>query len=187
MTANLTADTATGEGSDTFVAVENLNGTNFADRLTGSNVVNVLNGRAGKDRIVARGQNDIIGGGEDNDTMLGLSGNDTIDGGPDDDWVSFQNSAAGVVVDLAAGTAVGEGNDTLLAVENAIGSDFPDDLRGTGVRNIFRGGLASDTLVGRVGNDRLFGEAAGDTLFGNEDNDLLNGGTQVDTSSEAEA
>ncbi len=199
VTADLAAGTATGEGSDTFVGVENLTGSAFADRFDGSADPNVLGGSAGPDRLNGaagddtlagalgndslngQGANDTVGGGPGADRLVGRDGNDSFDGGPEIDVLVFENSNTGVVVDLAAGTAVGEGTDSVSTIENAIGSDFVDVLRGTGARNEFFGGLRKDTLVGRAGNDRMFGEQGPDRLFGNDGLDLLDGGTQVDT------
>ncbi len=121
-----------------------------------------------------------MSGGPGDDSLVGRDGDDSIDGGPEIDELVFEKSETGVVVDLAAGTAVGEGTDSVTTIENAVGSDFVDVLRGTGARNEFFGGLGKDTLVGRDGNDRMFGEQGPDRLFGNDGEDLLDGGTQVD-------
>ncbi len=67
MTANLTANTATGEGSDTFVQVENLVGSDFEDRLIGSDGPNVLTGRAGNDGLQGEPTADIESGGASDD------------------------------------------------------------------------------------------------------------------------
>ena len=165
VTANLTTNTATGSssGSDTFVLVENLVGTDFADRLTGSSGANSLVAGAGPD------------------TLLGLEGDDSLNGGTGNDTVDFGNAAAGVVVNLVAGTATGEGTDGLVAIENAIGSNFIDQLLGSAVVNVLDGGAGGDTIRGRAGNDQLFGRAGNDQLFGENGNDLLSGGTQSDT------
>ena len=190
VTADLTANTATGEGNDTFTLVENLTGSAFADRFVGSagpNVLtggaqnDVLDGQGGNDTVNGEGRNDTVGGGADNDTLLGLGGDDSIDGGPGIDEVDFEQSAAGVVLDLADGTAVGEGTDSVAAIENATGSNFVDVLRGTGDKNVLFGGSSRDTFQGRAGNDRIFGESGPDRLHGNEGADFLNGGRDVDT------
>ena len=51
VTADLTANTATGEGSDTFVLVENLTGSAFVDRFDGSAGPNVFIGGEGNDAL----------------------------------------------------------------------------------------------------------------------------------------
>ena len=163
VTANLTTDTATGYGNDTFALVENLIGTNAADRLTG---------RAGANSLV---------GGPGADTLLGLAGNDLLNGEAGSDTVDFGNAGVGVDVDLAAGTATGEGTDSLVAIENALGTSFVDELLGSTAVNLLDGGAAADTVRGRAGNDQLFGKAGPDQLFGEDGNDLLSGGTQSDT------
>lgn len=79
---NLATGRATGghgEG-DTFVAVENLEGSHFNDVLTGTNGANALLGMGG---------NDVINGGSGNDTMTGGAGNDSLTGGAGADVFFF--------------------------------------------------------------------------------------------------
>ena len=118
------------------------------DRLNGQGGNDSVAGGPGDDILNAQAGNDTVSGGPGDDTLLGRGGDDSIDGGPDIDEVVFEQSAAGVVVDLAAGTAVGEGADSVTTIENAIGSDFIDVLRGTAVRNVFFGGLSQGHLPG---------------------------------------
>ena len=66
-------------------------------------------------------------------------------------------SAHGLAVDLAAGTAKGDGTDTLNAIEMAEGSEFDDILRGDDGHNGLWGCYGDDTLIGRGGNDYLDG------------------------------
>jgi len=180
VTADLTANTATGVGNDTFVLVENVIGTASRDRLIGSAVGNVLTGGGGNDRLNGQAANDVVVAGGGDDALLGLAGDDTLSGGAGTDTVVYEHSAAAVVVNLAAGTAVGEGADGVLSVEHAIGSNFADTLRGSTAGNRLFGGPAADTLRGAAGNDRLFGERGPDDLFGEAGDDLLSGGTQRD-------
>ena len=85
VTADLTANTATGEGSDTFVLVENLTGSAFADRFDGSADPNVLIGWGGERPSQRTGGDDTVAGGPGNDSLNGHNGNDTVGGGPGDD------------------------------------------------------------------------------------------------------
>ncbi len=66
------------------------------------------------------------------DVLSGGMGNDEIVGGGDrgSDWVRFLNARRGVVVDLAAGTSRGQGNDTLLGVDQAVTTPYDDDVAG---------------------------------------------------------
>jgi Ca2+-binding RTX toxin-like protein len=80
VTVNLSTQTATGEGSDTLVSIENARGTQFNDTLYGSSVGNTLDGYRGNDTIDARdgtGGNDTVDGGAGTDSCQADSG-DTI-------------------------------------------------------------------------------------------------------------
>ncbi|EOA05162.1 hemolysin-type calcium binding protein [Herbaspirillum frisingense GSF30] len=57
-----------GDGADTLIGIENLGGTDAADRLVGD---------ANDNRIEGYGGNDILSGGRGNDILIGGSGNDT--------------------------------------------------------------------------------------------------------------
>lgn len=100
-----------------------------------------LHGHAGDDHF-------ITGGG--GDRVVGGVGNDTAD---------YSRSGGYVEVDLLGregyhGRAAG---DTLLGIENVIGSDRNDTLRGDDGDNILQGGRGNDLLAGRGGNDILIG------------------------------
>jgi Ca2+-binding RTX toxin-like protein len=69
---NLVRGTATGEGSDRIVGVEDVIGSSFADVLTGDAGMNVLGGEGGADRLA---------GGPGVDRLDGGSGRDRVDGG----------------------------------------------------------------------------------------------------------
>jgi Ca2+-binding RTX toxin-like protein len=82
--ASLATKSATGEGSDTFMSIENLTGSSYADTLTGDGEANTLRGGAGNDTIVGSGGVDIHFGEDGNDTVNskdGVNGNDSLDGG----------------------------------------------------------------------------------------------------------
>ncbi len=91
--ASLATNTATGEGSDTFVGVENLTGSSKGDTLTGSAANNTLTGGggsdtvrggAGIDKVVGSGGADSLFGEDGNDTVNSkdsVNGNDSLDGG----------------------------------------------------------------------------------------------------------
>lgn len=118
--------------------------------------------------------------------MIGGTGNDTLDGGDGIDTVDYSGSTSGVYVNLsaetrtlgtetvAAGTALDGlgGTDSLLAIENIIGSAYNDYIYGS---------LYGNTLVGGDGNDRLEGYDAPDILWGGSGADNLIGGNGADT------
>jgi Ca2+-binding RTX toxin-like protein len=91
--ASLATNSSTGEGTDTFLDVENLLGSSKADTLTGSGANNTLTGGggadterggAGNDKVVGSGGADFLYGEDGDDTVKskdGVNGNDSLDGG----------------------------------------------------------------------------------------------------------
>lgn len=154
-------------GIDTLISIEAARGSNFADRLFGSD-------------------SGVF------ESFAGMEGNDTIDGKGGVDRVEYSFSLSAVVVNLLAGTASdGYGSfDTLLNIEDIQGSGFNDNLYGTLGNNKLEGGLGNDTLTGDTGfdrleggdgNDLLSGGLNADTLLGGNGNDVLGGGQGVDS------
>jgi len=84
--ASLATNSATGEGSDTFLGVENLLGSSKADTLTGSDTNNKLTGGGGPDTEQ---------GGLGNDTVIGSGGADTLKGEDGDDTVNSKDGVNG--------------------------------------------------------------------------------------------
>ena len=129
--ASLVTGTATGDGTDTLVDIEGVIGSDLPDTIEGDNAANSLYGGAGDDSILAGPGSDLIDG-ED--------GNDKVDGGLDDDLISYRFSPGPVVVNLAAGTARGFGDDTLTAVEDILAhqaaTDFGRDHHFGDVRDV---------------------------------------------------
>jgi Ca2+-binding RTX toxin-like protein len=114
------------------------------------------------------------------DHLVGDAGNDVIDGGLGFDVIDFSGSSKSVKVNLAAGTASGQGNDTLVSIEDVIGSKRSDSLIGDGFGNILDGGNGNDHLVGNGGDDFLIGGAGNDHLTASSGFDLLDGGAGND-------
>lgn len=131
--------------TDTLIDIENLVGT-------GSN--DILYGDAGDNVLYGQGGSDLFRGGDGDDDIYGGSGLDTID---------YSQSANGVAVDLSAQSAYGEGVDFLSSIENIIGSDSNDSLKGTTGANVIDGGGGDDWIFSNpgVGND-----TGADTLTG---------------------
>lgn len=165
---NLTsAQNTGGAGTDTLVSIENLIGTNFNDSLTGNAGNNVLSGLAGNDTLL---------GGGGNDQLTGGTGNDRLDGGTGIDTASYSTATAGVTVGLnLTGTqdTVGAGIDTLVSIENLVGSNFNDTLYGNDATNTLFGGAGEDVLAGGSGGDRLDGGTGADEMFGGLGNDTF--------------
>jgi serralysin len=155
-----------------------VNGTNNSETLDASDGVTNgsedIYGHAGNDTILGLGGDDHINGGE---------GADHIDGGAGEDTAYYHFSKTGVTVSLLNGAGIGgeaEG-DTLVNVENLIGSEYDDILVGNDGRNEFYGGKGHDILKGGGGDDDLHGEFGNDTLKGGGGADNLWGGAGIDT------
>ena len=155
-----------------------------------------LRGGAGTDSLVAGDGDDTISGDDGSDTIFGDAGNDTIDPGAGDDapvdggdgidTLSFQDSPAGVQVDLALSNirqnTGPEGSDAFARIENVIGSELTDDLRGDGGPNLLNGFAGNDTIEGRGGTDDLRGGANDDTILARDgEADAVDCGSEADT------
>lgn len=128
----------TGEGNDTFISVENVDGSKFADTLLGGVGANHLTGQGGDDLIDGR------------------DGDDSLNGGSGIDTVTYAEAPAGVAADLTAGKASGGyGSDSLLEFENLIGSRFADALVGNKEANAITALGGSDTVQALAGPDRV--------------------------------
>ncbi|MGH2342152.1 hypothetical protein ACRC7T_11790 [Segnochrobactraceae bacterium EtOH-i3] len=135
--------------TDTLISIEDIRGTQYGDKITGSNK-NVF------------------------ESFQGIAGNDTIDGGGgNEDRVDYHRDArfggrSGVTVDLGKGKAIdGFGDiDTLRNIEQAGGSNYADTLTGSSGANLLRGRGGNDILNGKGGGDTLEGEAGNDVLYG---------------------
>jgi Ca2+-binding RTX toxin-like protein len=152
--------------TDTILNLENIIGSAYNDILIGNALKNTLNGLAG------------------NDLLIGNGGDDILDGGNGTDTVSYRRSpsASGVSVDLSTGVATDgiDGVDTLISIENLIGSQFADRLTGNSQANTILGGDGKDIISGLAGDDRLFGENGDDEIYGGTGNDYLIGGAGAD-------
>lgn len=78
---DLSLHKATGQGTDTFVSIENILGSKFRDTLIGNALKNYITGGAGGDVLSGLGGADVLAGGAGADTLRGGGGNDTLLGG----------------------------------------------------------------------------------------------------------
>ena len=109
-----------------------------------------------------------MNGGADTDYLFGQGGNDLYKGGPDPDTAGFNSSPSPVHVDLGAGTATGEGTDTLVNINGIFGSSGDDILIGNDETNFIFGNAGNDNIQG-LGNIDLVTPGAGDdTVDGGE-------------------
>jgi Ca2+-binding RTX toxin-like protein/dipeptidyl aminopeptidase/acylaminoacyl peptidase len=195
------ADQSGSEGSDTVSNdVEQFDfagevfsiqgGTAAGDTLSGTAGRDFIVGLAGQDSITGEAGDDLLAGGVGNDTLAGGTGNDTLQGSDGDDSLiggdgldtaDFSDAGGAVNVDLNAGTASGDGTDTLSGIENIVGGAQADTLTGDAQANAIEGGVGGDSITGGAGNDSLSGDAGGDTLFGGLGDDSFDGGIGFDS------
>jgi Ca2+-binding RTX toxin-like protein len=158
-----------------------ITGTIGADSLVGTSERDVICGLGGNDVIDGEEGADILFGGPGADRLSGGPGDDGLDGGAGPDTVLYTSAASGVTVSLMAGTAWGDGADSLAAIERVVGSRFVDSITGHGGNNSLQGGAGNDAVHGRDGNDTVNGGAGDDTLSGGLGDDRLNGGSGNDS------
>ncbi|MEI6762347.1 MAG: calcium-binding protein, partial [Betaproteobacteria bacterium] len=135
-------------GTDTLIDIEHINGSAFADTLTGNAKTNWF--RPG-------------------------AGNDTVDGGDGRDVVMYEDALAAVNVNLKSGTASGNsiGTDSLTSIEAAHGSNFNDSLTLTDGGGYLFGRGGNDTLVGGAGNDNFIPGSGNDSIVGGAGTDQV--------------
>ena len=170
-------------GGDEIVDIENVQGSNYNDALTGDAGPNRLVGGAGEDELRGGGGNDELLGGSGNDLLEGGAGIDRLDGGAGLDTVTYSGSKEGVFINLPfnEGFNIDYGErEALINIENVIGSEFRDVIHGDDGASELYGGRGNDSLYGNAGDDRLFGEAGDDELWGLSGADRLEGGEGAD-------
>lgn len=162
---DLRGHSARGWGRDTVAGFHQVEGSFFDDVIRGAAGGNALIGFGGRDRLVGRGGDD---------SLIGGTGADQLLAGRGSDYVAFIDSPAPVEVDLAAGTASGEGKDDIRGVENLFGSPGDDVLIGNAKGNEFIGGVSGDDrFVGRAGNDAFWRDAGRGDLDGGSGRDRV--------------
>jgi Ca2+-binding RTX toxin-like protein len=174
VTVDLGAGTATGDGNDTLVGIGEVQGSKYDDTITGDSSPNLLFGGDGADTIYGLGGDDQISGNAGDDYLYGGDGNDLYWTGPGNDLmaggdgvsdkVSYSASPGPVSVDLAAGTASGDGSDTLSGIEGIYGSSHDDLIQGSGGNDTLYGENGNDVLIPRGGDDQVYGNAGTDTV-----------------------
>lgn len=179
-TAGVSVNLGTGIAVDGFgrqdrlVSIEGVGGTEAADTLVGSSVVNQLRGEGG---------NDYLDGGFGGDTMQGGAGNDiyVVDNTADRVDETLGGNLGVDTIRTALSYSLSSTTQILGTVENLVlmGSSA---INGTGnaVNNSIVGNSAANTLSGLAGNDVLNGVGGNDFLFGGLGNDTLMGGAGID-------
>ncbi|TMM46198.1 calcium-binding protein [Qipengyuania marisflavi] len=137
--------------------VEFEDGNDHYDNTNGE-TVGIVFGFGGDDTFLGGAYDDIFEGGTGNNTLYGRAGSDTA---------SYLRAAAGVTVDLRISSAqdtIGAGIDTLIGIENLLGSSHDDVLIGDNRANFIDGGEGADQMAGGKGHDFYIVDHAGDRI-----------------------
>ena len=151
-------------------------------KITEASVIENAFAGDGDDTLIGNEFPNVLSGGRGDDSIIGSAGGDVMIGGEGTDTVDYSASPTGVVISLSAGTASGgfAESDTLIEVENLIGSRFGDALQGDAEDNSISGGFGADIIRGGDGDDTLYGDDGDDFLFGDDGDDLLAPGFGAD-------
>ncbi|NET56420.1 MAG: calcium-binding protein [Symploca sp. SIO2E6] len=153
-----------GVGNDTLsggLGHDFLLGDTGNDRLYGDDGSDKLYGGAGNDLLGGGNGSDILVGGAGNDNLFGGTGADYFDGGEGIDTVHFTNDKFAITADLSQGRATYindagvEVVETLINIENLIGTAFDDVLIGDDGNNWLRGNAGADYFDGGEGVDTV--------------------------------
>ncbi|MDH4565962.1 type I secretion C-terminal target domain-containing protein, partial [Pseudomonas sp. BN414] len=155
----ITGETSTLDASLNFqVGIRDADGDTASSQVLQVNLESSTTfvGTASDDVIQGTSGNDHLTGLAGNDVLVGGAGNDVLDGGLGNDTASYSNAASSVAVNLALvgqQNTGGGGLDTLIDVENLLGSHFNDVLAGNSGNNVLAGNGGDDQLTGGGGAD----------------------------------
>ena len=133
-----TAQNLGASGNDTLISIESLLGGSADDTFTGSAADNRFDGGDG---------DDILNGGAGIDTAV------------------YARSTGVVIVDLSITgrqNTQTQGYDTLISIENLVGSNAGDGLAGNALANVIDGGQGQDYMAGGAGDDTYLVDDSGD-------------------------
>jgi Ca2+-binding RTX toxin-like protein len=143
-----------------------------------------VHGGDGADQIDAGPDHDPVYGDAGDDVLIGGGGVDVLYPGPGEDAVqgsghsdavAYDDATNPVWLDLDAGTADGNGLDTLTGITEVLGSPHGDKLVGDEKGNFFDGAAGNDKIAGGRGIDSAEGGPGNDQLVGGRGKDYLKG------------
>lgn len=175
------ADVIDGGGGNDVIS-----GLGGNDTICGGEGADDLRGNAGNDRLYG-GIDEVYVDGSDQtwhfgDKLRGGAGDDTLVPGLDPrdelhnaDDVLYDTAPRGVSVNLATGTATGDGSDRLVfnTRPGLVGSAYADRLVGTDDRDSIAGGPGADRIWGGGGRDLLSPGSGNDQVWAGADDDWV--------------
>jgi Ca2+-binding RTX toxin-like protein len=180
-------------GNDTIIGDDPIDPNNPAtfgggnDVISGGEGNDTIDGEAGADDLRGYLGDDTINGGDGNDVIranLGADGSDVVSGGTGVDTATYDERAEPLDLSLDDQPNDGSpntGTDNIQTdVENLVGGQSNDTLRGSDGPNTLDGGPGNDAEFGGNGDDAVDGGGGDDTLDGGAGADALNGNDGVD-------
>ena len=166
--------TSSGLLSSTNDIFDRITGTSVNDTVVYSSATSSVNvslsivgtqntGGSGFDELISI---ENITGSNFNDNFEGNAANNVFNGGTGIDTVTYGNATGSVVISLSLPGSQfngGSGSDTLISIENLIGSMFSDTITGNLTNNFLSGGSGNDTFFGTAGSDVIEGGVGTDT------------------------
>jgi Ca2+-binding RTX toxin-like protein len=172
-----------GDGNDIVYAWtgdDTVEGEAGNDQLFGEVGNDTLSGGSGDDMLSGGSGDDALYGGTGNDVLSGGSGADLLNGGAGYDRADYSDATSGLNINLSSGyTAGGAFGDTLVSIEDIVGSIYSDTIQGNDSSNYLFGQDGNDTLYGGAGDDYLDGGSGANSLYGEDGNDIIDIGQGV--------
>ncbi|MHB8921546.1 MAG: calcium-binding protein [Halothiobacillus sp.] len=161
-----------------------LDGSEGADIIEGTVLVDRLRGFAGDDTLIAKAGNDLLDGGTGADSMFGMAGDDRYVVDDVGDRV-VENAGEGrdLVTSTISYTLTDNVEDLSLSggALDGTGNVLDNQMAGNALNNHLDGLAGDDTLYGDGGDDSLQGDTGNDTLWGGAGEDVLDGGAGNDS------
>lgn len=172
-----------------IAGIENLEGSEFNDSLTGDAGDNVLSGWFGNDLLFGNDGNDTLNGEDGDDNLEGGNGDDIIDGGAGDDSIKGGNGSDTIIggdgrdrlqVLITDGTTQGVVINLGTGVVDNDGWGNSETI--SGVENVTASTLNGDTIIGNDDNNQIVVLGTGNTVSGAGGDDVIviDVGTVVD-------